>query len=158
MYTKRRARAWHAGRRQRWENRQAGSGAGVQPEQDGRVRRTFPAPGDVHTTPVPISRRGVQNPRDRPQRRHQRLQQLGPPTPGPGTWRRAEPAAPRGRTGQCRRRALARAASRGLGRRGRPPHQETRRTQPPRGPGTSACSRRRHPPPALPSSRGPAPT
>lgn len=90
--------------------------------------------------------------------RHPHLRQPGPPSPGPGTWRRAAPAASRGRNGLCRRRAPARAASRGLGRPGHPPRQGTRRARPALATGGSAYRSDRHPRAWTPSSAEPAPS
>lgn len=82
----------------------------------------------------------------------------GPPEPGLRTWRRAAPVGPRGRIGRCRRRAPARAASRGLGSPGRPPRQGTRRARPALDTGGSASGPRRHPQGRAPSSDALAPS
>lgn len=83
---------------------------------------------------------------------HGRPQQPGPPRPGLCTWQRAVPAAPHGRTCLCRRRAPARAASRGFERPGRPPRQRARRAWPAFATEGSTSGPCRHPLAGTPSS------
>lgn len=150
------------GARQRLENRECRERE-CRPEGPGAPRAPYgrpetPGSGPRHSRPRCFPCEECKSSGPAAEARPQRLRQPGPPSPGPGTWRRAAPAAPLGRTGLCRRRAPARAASRGLGRPGHPPRQGTLQALPALATGGSAYRPDRHTRAGAPSSAGLAPS